>query len=110
MQLISLFNKIILHEDQEDCSDARGSRSYTTPSEVALHDHSVQRYQGRNFASNKTAVLLDALVLTDFSQVNHKAQATGIQEERLSRPSCRALTAAAEDVAIASAGTAECKL
>ncbi len=107
MKLISLFYKIILHDDEEDSSDARGSRSDTTPLQVPLNDHSVQRQRGRNFACNKTAVLLDALVLKHFSQVNHNAQAAGIQEERLSRFSYRALTTAAEDVAMASAGTAE---
>jgi hypothetical protein len=102
-----LSNKIILHEDQESYSDARGSISCTTPSEVQGKHDLVQRQQSRNFAGNKAAVLLDALILKDFSQVNREAQAAGIQEERLSRVSCRGLPASAEDVAIASAGTAE---
>ncbi len=107
MQLIRLFNKIILHEDQENYSDARGSRSCTTPLEVQGKNHLIPRQQSRNFACNKAAILLDALILKDFSPVNREVQAAGIQEERLSRVSCRALPASAEDVAIASAGTAE---
>jgi hypothetical protein len=105
--MIRLSNKIFLHEDQENYSDARGSRSCTTPAAVQGKHHLVQRQQSRNSAWNKAAVLLEALVLKDFSQVNHAAQAAGIQEERLSTVSCRAPSASAEDVAIASAGTAE---
>jgi hypothetical protein len=85
------------------------------PVEVVMHDAigSPRRtpfgpgQQSRNSPWKKAAVLLDALVHKDFSQVNHAAQAAGIQEERLSTVSCRTPSASAEDVAIASAGTAE---